>query len=73
MGGPQIVSGVVLVLTLLGLAAFYAWRQVRLLRQLRGADPAAAESRYRRAQARRRLASSARTTTASSTSRNTIQ
>jgi hypothetical protein len=59
VGAPQITFGVVLVVALVALAAFYAVRQVRTLRRLRTADPSAAETGYRRTQARRRLASSA--------------
>ena len=52
----QIVFGVALVAVLLGLAGFYGWRQVRLLRRL-PADPAEAgeEEAWLREQAWRRL------------------
>jgi hypothetical protein len=55
----QLVAGVLLAATLVLVAAFYTWRQVRALRQLRrdpGPDPA--EHAFRQAQAWRRLVGS---------------
>jgi hypothetical protein len=59
VGTPQITFGSALAVTMVALAVFYGARQVRALRRLRQADPSAAETRYRRTQARVRLASSA--------------
>jgi hypothetical protein len=56
----EFVFGAVLVAVLFVLAGFYAWRQVRLLRRLRGAHGLSdAEARWRRGQAWRRLVGSA--------------
>jgi hypothetical protein len=56
----EIVSGAVLVGVLTVLAAFYAWRQVLMLRRLRGPHGLSdEEARWRRGQAWRRLAGSA--------------
>jgi hypothetical protein len=55
----QILFGVVLVIVLLGLAGFYAWRQVLVLRRVRAAEAGGEEGIYLRRQAWRRLASSA--------------
>jgi hypothetical protein len=51
----QTVFGVALVVVLLFLAFFYSWRQVRALRRLRSTDLPAAETRFVRQQAWRRL------------------
>lgn len=59
MGWLQIVFGAALVAALLGVALYYAWRQVRALRRLRHLpDLPGAEARYVRRQAWRRLAGS---------------
>jgi hypothetical protein len=55
VGTSQTVSGALLVAALLALSAFYAWRQVRLLRRLPAAGLAPDEARWRRRQAWRRL------------------
>jgi uncharacterized membrane protein YfcA len=56
----QILSTVLLIVVLVGLAGYYAWRQVQTLRGLRHADTLAPEDRsYLRNQAWRRLACSA--------------
>jgi flagellar biosynthesis/type III secretory pathway M-ring protein FliF/YscJ len=56
----EIVFGAVLVGVLIVLAAFYAWRQVLMLRRLRGPHGLSdEEARWRRGQAWRRLAGSA--------------
>jgi hypothetical protein len=57
VGLPEIVFGSLLIAVLLALAPFYAWRQLRALRQLRRApDLPAAEADHLRRQVRRRLA-----------------
>jgi hypothetical protein len=53
----QLVTGFVLVVAVLALALYYAWRQLKSLRQ--PSEPGSPEDRYRRAQIRRRLISSA--------------
>jgi hypothetical protein len=54
---PQIVFGAALVVALLGISLYYAWRQVWALRRLRQTpDLPGAETRYVRRQAWRRLA-----------------
>jgi uncharacterized membrane protein YfcA len=56
----QILSTALLILVLVGLAAYYAWRQVQTLRMLRHDDTMPPEDRrYLRNQAWRRLACSA--------------
>ena len=62
MSTVQIVFGVLLVGVLLFLSLFYAWRQVRALRELRSRQgPPDEEALYERAKARRRLVSCALT------------
>jgi hypothetical protein len=58
VGWPQIVFGAALVVALLGVSLYYAWRQVWALRRLRQMpDLPGAETRYVRRQAWRRLVS----------------
>lgn len=59
MGWPQIVIGSLLVVLLGGLAIYYAWRQRRLLIELRSSDQPVEEQRFFRRQAYRRLINSA--------------
>jgi hypothetical protein len=60
VGADQVAVGWALVVALLALAVYYGWRQLRLMRQLRGsADPGSVEALYLRARARRRLRGSA--------------
>jgi hypothetical protein len=60
VGNDELVIGIVLVVALVGLAGFYAWRQVRTLRRPGAAvDPATPEGKYLKAQVRRRLIGSA--------------
>jgi len=60
VGWPQIVFGAALVVVLLGVSVYYAWRQVLALRRLRRLpDLPVAETHYVRRQAFRRLLSSA--------------
>jgi hypothetical protein len=55
----EIVLGALLVAILVGMAAFFTWRQWRTLRGTPSADTLSAEDRrYTRSQARRRLACS---------------
>jgi hypothetical protein len=59
LGWTQIVFGALLVAALLFLSVFYAWRQLRLLAQLRRQpDLPSEEGRHNRNQAVRRLVSS---------------
>ncbi len=59
MDWPIIISGGLLVAVLLGVAGFYAWRQVRLLRRLGPRqDLPSEEDAYLRSQAWRRLLNS---------------
>jgi hypothetical protein len=59
VGKDQVVAGVALVVALVALASYYAWRQLRWLRRTRGEDdPSPEEGLYRRAQAKRRLVNS---------------
>ncbi len=59
MGWQVIVFGALLVAVLLGVAGFYAWRQVRLLRRLREReDLSSEEDSFLRRQAWRRLINS---------------
>lgn len=54
--GPEYFFAALIIVVLLAMAAFYAWRQVRLLRQLpRQSDLAPEDRRYYRGQAWRRL------------------
>ncbi len=56
MEATELVSGVLLVLLLLGLAGFYSWRQIHVLRRLRSGAPLPDEERrYLRRQAWRRV------------------
>ncbi len=60
MDPKEIASAALLVGALTVLAAFYAWRQVRMLRRLRGPHSLSPdEVHWRRGQARRRLIGSA--------------
>lgn len=60
MTSTYVVSAVLLIVLLVGLAGYYAWRQVQALRGLRRADGLPPEDRrYVRNQAWRRLACSA--------------
>ena len=60
MEWKEIVYGAVLVAVLAVLAGFYAWRQVLMLRRLRGPHGLSdAEAQWRRGQAWRRLTGSA--------------
>ena len=55
----QIAFGIVLIILLLGMAAFFGWRQVQTLRRLRQTPDLPPEDRlYTRNQAQRRLVSS---------------
>jgi hypothetical protein len=57
--GTELVSGGFLVLLLLGLAGFYSWRQIHVLRRLRSDTPVSEEERrYLRRQVWRRFACS---------------
>ena len=59
METAEIVFGGVLVVALLGLAAFYGWRQLRILRALKASDERPEEERrFVRRQAWRRLVGS---------------
>ena len=58
MGWPQTVFGALLVAALLFVSLYYAWRQLRALRALRGASLPDEEMRYERAKARLRLINS---------------
>jgi hypothetical protein len=52
----ELAFGIVLVVILIGLALYFAWRQVQTMRQLRGQSEVTDEDRrYYRAQAWRRL------------------
>jgi hypothetical protein len=54
---PQILSTILLIVVLVGLAGYYAWRQVQTLRELRHEENLPREDRsYMRNQAWRRLA-----------------
>jgi len=55
----QIVFGVFLVIVLLGLAGFYAWRQILVLRRVGAGEAWGEEGIYLRRQAWRRLVGSA--------------
>jgi len=55
----QLLFGVVLVIVLLGLAGFYAWQQVHVLRRVRAGESGGEEGIYLRRQAWRRLVGSA--------------
>lgn len=56
MGAYEVPVGVLLIVVLIGVAGFYGWRQIAMLRQLPFADePDSTETAYRRAQGRRRL------------------
>jgi hypothetical protein len=59
VGAEEVVFGAFLVIALVALSCYYAWRQLRILRQPGGAgDPATIEGLYRSRQVRRRLISS---------------
>jgi hypothetical protein len=59
VSAPEILFAAVLIVVLLGLAGYYAWRQVQTLRGLRGQENLPPEDqRYVRNQAWRRLACS---------------
>jgi NADH:ubiquinone oxidoreductase subunit 3 (subunit A) len=53
--GPEYFFAALIVLVLLGMAGYYAWRQIRLLGQLRRGDFTLEDRRYYRGQAWRRL------------------
>jgi hypothetical protein len=56
---PELTSGIVLAVVLLGLAGFFAWRQMRALQALRTQEALSREDRrYHRSQAWRRIAGS---------------
>lgn len=59
MEQPGIVFGLILVVVLLGLAAFSVWRQRKTLRLLRTEELSDADRRFFRGQVRRRLISAA--------------
>lgn len=59
MSWSQIVFGVALVIVLLGLAGFYAWQQVRVLRRVGAGESGSEEGVHLRRQAWRRLVGSA--------------
>jgi ABC-type Fe3+ transport system permease subunit len=58
MSLPQLICTVVLIVGLLALAAYYAWRQKQTLHRLKTEDFPEDERRYLRGQAWRRLAGS---------------
>jgi hypothetical protein len=58
VGWKIIISGGLLVASLLGVAGFYTWRQVLLLRRLRRQDVPGEEGSFLRRQAYRRLINS---------------
>jgi hypothetical protein len=58
VGWPQLVIGILLVVLLCGLAVYYAWRQRRLLIELRSSDQPEEEQTFFRRQAYRRLVNS---------------